>query len=24
MKDAFEMRTQEIDGSMIFYVKMKE
>jgi hypothetical protein len=24
MKDAFEMRTQEIDGSMIFYIKMKE
>jgi hypothetical protein len=24
MKNAFEMRTQEIDGSMIFYVKMKE
>ena len=24
MKDAFEMRTQEIDGSTIFYVKMKE
>jgi hypothetical protein len=24
MKDAFEMRTQEIDGSTLFYVKMKE
>ena len=24
LKGAFEMRTQEIDGSMIFYVKMKE
>ena len=24
MKDSFEMRTQEIDGSMLFYVKMKE
>ena len=24
MKDKFEMRTQEIDGSMLFYVKMKE
>ncbi|MGD8405806.1 MAG: NYN domain-containing protein [Anaerolineales bacterium] len=24
MKDAFEMRTQEIDGSTLFYVRMKE
>ena len=24
LKGAFEMRTQEIDGSMLFYVKMKE
>jgi uncharacterized LabA/DUF88 family protein len=24
MKDSFEMRTQEIDGSTLFYVKMKE
>ncbi|MFL7868977.1 MAG: OST-HTH/LOTUS domain-containing protein, partial [Anaerolineales bacterium] len=24
LKDDFQMRTQEIDGSMIFYVKMKE
>jgi hypothetical protein len=24
MKDAFEMRAQEIDGSTLFYVKMKE
>ena len=24
LKNAFEMRTQEIDGSMIFFVKMKE
>ncbi|MGB7873957.1 MAG: NYN domain-containing protein [Anaerolineales bacterium] len=24
MKDAFEMRTQEINGSTLFYVKMKE
>ena len=24
MKDKFEMRTQEIDGSTLFYVKMKE
>jgi hypothetical protein len=24
LKGSFEMRTQEIDGSMIFYVKMKE
>jgi uncharacterized LabA/DUF88 family protein len=24
MKDAFEMRTQEIDGSTLFFVKMKE
>ena len=24
MKDVFEMRSQEIDGSMLFYVKMKE
>jgi hypothetical protein len=23
-KDLFQMRTQEIDGSMLFYVKMKE
>ena len=24
LKDSFEMRSQEIDGSMLFYVKMKE
>lgn len=24
LKEAFEMRTQEIDGSMLFYVRMKE
>jgi hypothetical protein len=24
LKGSFEMRTQEIDGSMLFYVKMKE
>jgi hypothetical protein len=23
-KDLFQMRTQEIDGSTLFYVKMKE
>jgi hypothetical protein len=24
LKDRFEMRTQDIEGQLIFYVKMKE